>query len=274
MNLDGAVVLITGGGDGIGFACAQELLQCGCRVSVVDVLETSATGTDENAMFTLGDITSADTRRLVVEQTLARFGKIDVLINNAGVGLYGYAASAPLEESRRLFDVNVFAPLAMAQLVAPLMQARKDGAIVNISSIGGKVALPWASMYCASKFAFQCVSDCLRRELSSSGVRVLTVMPGVVATNFRDHVLAGLPPSRVGTITGMSPKRLARAIRKKLQNDSVRLFEPWYGRLLAVADTIAPFVVDLYVSYFMPKRRDSIQVGCDRAETGEGEALK
>jgi NAD(P)-dependent dehydrogenase (short-subunit alcohol dehydrogenase family) len=119
MKLDNAVVLITGGASGLGWACAQEVLDLGGRVSVVDLKEPPVPRGDSGVLFIPGDITKPEVRQMAVDRTVDRFGRIDVLINNAGVGLYAYAEEACLHASRRMFEVNVFAPLAMAQLVAP-----------------------------------------------------------------------------------------------------------------------------------------------------------
>ena len=144
-----------------------------------------------------GDITSAATRADVVSRAIERFGRIDVLINNAGVGQYGFPTEVDVEISKRIFDVNVFSALALTQLVVPHMRARKSGAIVNIGSVGGKVSLPWAVMYCATKWALHCIDDSLHRQLSGTGVRVMKVCPGIVDTKFPNHVLAGTAPERV-----------------------------------------------------------------------------
>jgi short-subunit dehydrogenase len=93
-----------------------------------------------------------------------------------------------------MFDVNLMAAVGMAQQVVPAMRAQGSGAIVNIGSIGGRVTLPWSTLYCASKYALHSVSEGLYRELKPYQIHVLTVIPGIVDTNFRFHVLAGTPP--------------------------------------------------------------------------------
>jgi short-subunit dehydrogenase len=104
---------------------------------------------------------------------MEQWGRIDVLINNAGVGQYGFPSLVDTEVSKRMFDVNVFSPLALAQLVIPQMRVRGSGVIVNIGSVGGKVSLPWAVMYRSTKWALHCIDDSLRRELAESGVRLV-----------------------------------------------------------------------------------------------------
>src|SRR5260370_27057464 len=118
-----------------------------------------------DALRTSGDITLDETRRNLVARTIEKFGDIDILINNAGMGLYGPAWNTPLDDARRLFELNVFAPLALTQLVVPYMQERRRGLIVNISSIAGKVTLPWFTLYSVTKFALGSLTEGLLIEL-------------------------------------------------------------------------------------------------------------
>src|SRR5258708_26341361 len=178
MRIDGKVVLITGASGGIGAACAREFARRGARLSLVarseDKLKEVA-GAD--ALVTAGDLTSAEVRRGVVERTIERFGAIDILINNAGVGLYAPAWKPPLDEAHAMFELNFFAPLAMVQLVVPHLRARGGGMVVNIGSIAGKVALPWFTLYSATKFALGALSEGLRMELAGEGIRMMVVGP-------------------------------------------------------------------------------------------------
>src|SRR5262249_51226595 len=119
------------------------------------------------------------------------------LVNNAGAGLYWPCSAAPLDDVRHLFELNVFAPLALAQLVLPSMRKRNSGYIVNISSMGGEVVLPWLPLYCASKFALTAMSTGLRSELSDTAIRVMTVCPGYVTTDFKSNAVGPLPPARM-----------------------------------------------------------------------------
>src|SRR5690348_3157752 len=146
MRLDGKVVIITGASEGIGAACAAEFARAGARLSLTARSEqglraAAAKSGPEAALVTTGDITNEETRQAVVARTLERFGGIDLLINNAGAGLYLPSWNAPMEETRRLMELNFFALLAMTQAVIPHMRARRAGTIVNVASIAGKVAL-------------------------------------------------------------------------------------------------------------------------------------
>src|ERR1017187_7249387 len=172
MKIDGKVAIVTGASEGIGAACAAELGRAGARLSLAARSEPGLERAGPpGALITAGDLTLAETRRRVVERTLERFGAIDILVNNAGVGSYVPSWCAPMEDARRLMDLNFFAPLEMVQLVAPHMRARGGGTVVNVSSIAGKMTLPWATLYSASKYALGSLTEGLRMELRRDGIR-------------------------------------------------------------------------------------------------------
>jgi short-subunit dehydrogenase len=184
----------------------------------------------------------------VVKRTIDRFGQIDVLINNAGVGQYGYPTEVDTDISKRMFDVNVFSALALTQLVVPHMRTRHSGTIVNMGSVGGKVSLPWAVMYCATKWALHCIDDSLHRELAGTGIRVTKVCPGIVDTKFRDHVLAGIAPKRVQDIgRTVSPDEVAIALIRGIERGRRTVFVPKIGFFFTSLDFFAPRVMDWYL---------------------------
>jgi len=200
------------------------------------------------ALQTAGDITNAATRQEVVRRTIDRFGRIDILVNNVGVGQYGWPSEVDTDISRRMFDVNVFAPLALTQLVIPDMRRRKAGTIVNLGSVGGKVSLPWAVMYCSTKFAAHCIDDALRRELSPDGIHVMKVCPGVVDTGFRDHVLSGKAPETVQNIRRVvTPEQVAAAILRGLRRRHRTVYVPRIGRIFAMMDFLSSRLMDYYL---------------------------
>ncbi len=243
------VVLITGASEGIGASCAKLIGQRGAKLSLT-ALPGDDFKSEESAsrIVVPGDITSAAIRSEIVERTIDRFGRIDLLINNAGVGQYGYPTEVDTEISKRMFDINVFSALALTQLVVPHMREKKSGTIVNIGSVGGKVSLPWAVMYCATKWALHCVDDSLHRELTGTGIRVMKVCPGIVDTKFRDHVLAGTAPDRVEDIRRVvSPDQVASAIIKGVERGKRTVFVPKIGFLFTSLDFFAPRVMDWYL---------------------------
>ena len=198
-----------------------------------------------NALVTAGDLTDDAVRREVVDRTLERFGAIDILINNAGVGLYKPSWNAPMEEMRQMMELNFFAPLALTQLVIPGMRARKTGMIVNVGSIGGKIPLPWLSLYSSSKYALGCWSECLAMELRRDGVRTMIVCPGYVKTRFQQNVLAGTPPERLikGRKFMITPEQCAADIRRGVERDAATVVTPRVGWLAVMAMRLFPGIV-------------------------------
>lgn len=248
MRLDGKVTLITGASEGIGAACAAEFARAGARLSLTARseagLKQTAAGTD--ALITPGDITSEETRRAVVERTVERFGAIDILINNAGAGLYRSSWSAPMDEMRHLMELNFFSLVGLSQLVVPHFRARRTGLIVNVSSIAGKVPLPWLTLYSASKFAVGAFTEGLRMELKRDGVRTMLVCPGYVRTAFQQHARGGPAPdailkARRFTIT---PEECAAAIRRGVERDARTVVTPGSGWLFIVAMRLFPGFVE------------------------------
>lgn len=180
------VVLITGcAKGGIGYEYCQAFAGLGCRVVATDIpdqvpgLAADLSGTPAAEALPL-DVTSDASVGAAVSDVLARHGRLDVLLNNAGVGCTGPLAElAPAAVSRAL-DVNFLGQVRTVRAVAPHMAARGSGRIVNVGSVVGNAATPWAAPYCASKAAVHAATDALRLELRPFGVHVVKVVPGAV----------------------------------------------------------------------------------------------
>ena len=242
------VLLITGASEGIGAACARLFQEKGARVSLLALPGPDFGDGGEDRLVSAGDITDDAFRRSVVQNTIDRFGRIDVLINNAGEGLYAPPSSVDVQLAKRLFDINVFSALALTQLVIPHMRAQRSGTIVNIGSVGGRVSLPWSVMYCASKFAVHAVNDSLRRELQGEGIRVMKVCPGIVNTRFRENVLAGKAPGPVENIRRVvSADQVAQAILEGLRTGAQTVYVPALARAFMALESISPRLMDWYV---------------------------
>ena len=176
---------VTGASAGIGEAIARRLLTDGYRVfagarRVDRMAGLAAAGASVLAL----DVTDDASMVSAVETILADAGRIDVLVNNAGYGSYGSLEEVPLDEGRRQFEVNVFGLARLTQLVLPGMRAQQSGAIVNISSIGGKIYEPFGAWYHATKFAVEGLSDSLRLELDPFGIRVIVIEPGAIRSEW------------------------------------------------------------------------------------------
>lgn len=184
-----AVVVITGCSTGIGRDLAERLAKAG--YTVVATARNVETLADLSAALKLPlDVTQPDSIQNAVGRILEQFGRIDVLVNNAGYSVFGAAEEVSDPQLRGMFDVNVFGLMRMIRIVAPILRAQKSGRIINISSLVGKLVTPANGPYAASKFAVEALSDALRLELEPFGVQVVLVEPGGIKTNFTESAQA------------------------------------------------------------------------------------
>lgn len=220
MSTTSKVILITGASAGMGLETACALAREGHivygvarRVERMQALKSA--GGRPMAL----DVTDEAQVRAVVEHILQEVGRIDVLINNAGFGLYGAVEDIPLSEARYQFEVNLFGVAALTKAVLPSMRAQKKGRIVNITSMGGKIYTPLGAWYHASKHALEGFSDCLRLETEPFGIDVVIIEPGMIATEFGD-VLTGpmLERSGKGPYAPMA-HAVAEAVRSSAKNN-------------------------------------------------------
>jgi NAD(P)-dependent dehydrogenase (short-subunit alcohol dehydrogenase family) len=176
-----ARVLITGCSSGFGRATAVELKKRGFEVVATARRPQSLEDLDVDARLAL-DVTDESS----VAAAVSEAGPIDVLVNNAGIGVSGPVELVPLSEIRRLFETNFFGAVRMMQAVLPQMRARRSGTIVNLSSVSGKVAAPLSGFYAASKFALEAVSEAMYFEMGHFGIRTVIIEPGYFETNLSE----------------------------------------------------------------------------------------
>jgi len=190
------VILVTGCSSGIGRATALEAALRGHRVfaSARKRSDLAELERRENLEALVLDVTDAASVRAAADRVLARAGRLDALVNNAGYGQYGASEEVTLDEWRAQFDVNLFGAIAVMQAVLPAMRAAGGGTIVNVSSVAGRVAVPFAGPYSASKHALEALSDALRVELGAFGIRVVLVEPGPIETRFGDRARSIVAP--------------------------------------------------------------------------------
>ena len=247
MRIQGSVVLITGASEGIGAACAREFQKRGARLSLTARSEAKLKDVGgPDALVTAGDLTDPEVRRSVVSRTLERYGAIDILINNAGIGLYAPAWKAPLEETHAMFELNFFTPLAMVQLVVPSMRERGGGMLVNIGSIAGKTTLPWFTLYSSTKFALGSLTEGLGMELAADNIRTMVVCPGYVKTGFQSHALVGRPPDRLlkGKKFAITAEECAEAVADGVERNARTVVTPASGWALIVLKRLFPTLVE------------------------------
>jgi len=247
MRIQGKVALITGASEGIGAACARVFEARGARIAIVarNAEKLAAVG-GPGTLRVAGDLTDEGMRQEAVARTVGEFGAIDILINNAGMGLYAPAWKAPMSDTRRMFELNLFAPLALSQLVVPQMQARKSGMIVNIGSIAGKVTLPWFTLYSVTKSALGSLTEGLRSELRRDGIHVMIVCPGYVKTDFQAHALGSRPPAPIvkGKRFAISPEACAEAVAQGVERNARTVVTPRIGWALVGLSRLFPETVE------------------------------
>jgi NAD(P)-dependent dehydrogenase (short-subunit alcohol dehydrogenase family) len=194
-GLEGRSVLLTGGATGIGRRIATRLAEEGCDIGIVDINTAEAektadlvTKTGRRAMVRKADVGDFDQASAAAQAVLKEFGKIDVLANNAGIIGLGQVEDFPVEEWRRIFNINVEGVFYFCKAVVPHMRQRKSGRIINTASWFGKIGKPHYSAYCASKFAVIGLTQSLAMELAPLGINVNAVCPGtIVETGMRDE---------------------------------------------------------------------------------------
>ena len=256
----GRVVIITGASSGIGQATARAFGRAGDRVVLVarrvERLEALARELPD-ALVAPADLTQSDDITRVIDQTLDRYGQIDVLVNNAGISRYDWIERIPEDHIRTEIAVNLIAPILMARAVVPAMQTRRQGVVINVGSVAGRIGTATTSIYNTTKFGLDGFSEALRRELGPHGIRVCVIYPGGVAgTEFgRDR------PVQLGVTTPawlrLSTEEVARAIVGLADRPRPRLVIPWIFRVAIAANVFLPSLVDAVVMQRVRRARMS-----------------
>lgn len=244
MNLSGAVIIVTGAGSGIGRATALALAERGASVVAVD---RDGESIDKVTATTGGLAVAVDIRdpqhgEAVVASTIERYGRIDAVVANAGVGYVGDFATMPPETITTLVEVNFRGPLLLVRAALPSMLARGSGALVFTTSIAGGVPVPTETAYCVSKSALETFADALREEVRSSGITVTTVRPGVVKTAFHDD--RNKPYSRKFP-RPVEPEAIAAAIIDGIEHGKSRRTVPGWIELAVTAQRRLPRVFEV-----------------------------
>jgi NAD(P)-dependent dehydrogenase (short-subunit alcohol dehydrogenase family) len=200
------VVLITGCSSGIGRSAALEAARRGHRVFASARNRNDVADLERGDLHALSlDVTDTASIAAAVEAAVARAGRLDALVNNAGYAQYGAAEDVSAEEWRAQFDVNFFGTLEVTRAALPALRSAGRGTIVMVSSVGGRVSVPFASPYCCAKHALEALSDALRVELYPFRIRVVVVEPGPTPTRFTERArsLAAPMMSRPGPYRGL-----------------------------------------------------------------------
>ncbi len=184
------VILITGASSGIGLVVAQALAEQG---HMVYGTSRKAQDSDQAFEWLILDVTDPDSIVAAVDLVLTRHQRLDVLINNAGLGMIATFEEAPAANVDTVMDTNFGGVLRMSQAVLPHMRQQGSGKIINVSSIAGLTGLPYRSIYSASKFAVEGLTEALRQEVAKFGIQVCTLQPGSIRTDIKDNRVSHIP---------------------------------------------------------------------------------
>jgi len=252
-------VLVTGASSGIGRELARQLAARSARLlvtarrqaeleSLVQEIRRTDDPTPPEIECLAGDLTDASFRVQLLQLAQHRWGRLDALINNAGVGAMGRFQDSEPATLRQVMEVNFFAPVELVRLALPLLQLGQQPIIVNISSVLGHRAVPLKSEYCASKFALHGWSDALRAELAPQGIDLTLVSPSTTDSDFFAHALQDSTGKDWKAGGAASVERVAAATLRAMQRGSHEVILTLGGKSLVLFDRLAPTLADHAVS--------------------------
>lgn len=260
MTPENRVVILTGATQGIGLATAYTLAGAGCKlvlaarkVEPLQQLRDELLGRGYPAVAVPTDMGDTAQAAALAGHAVEAFGQIDVVINNAAIGVRDPLLELQEAEARRVMDVNYFGPVALIQAAVPLLKKNPEGGlIINISSIVGRRAMPGIAGYCASKAALEKMAESLRLELKRDNIRLSTVYPGVTATRFNDNSL-GTSQSGRGRIGGVPSERVAQAILKTIRTERRDVFITLFDFTFVTASMLLPGLMDRLLSRYLKR---------------------
>jgi short-subunit dehydrogenase len=233
-DLRGRRILITGASSGIGAALAKKLAPLGAKLVLaartenkLNTLADTLPCSKDNLLVVPTDITKELDRQNVLDRTVEQYGGLDVLVNNAGIASWAHFADSTEEILRRIMEVNFFAPAELIRKAIPILVSGRQPAIVNVSSMCGRRALPAWSEYSASKYALCGLTEALRGELARFDIDILLIVPGLTKSEFSQHFLRSEGKARIEYEKGMAPETVAAAIVRSIQKNKT---EMWIGR--------------------------------------------
>ncbi len=239
MRLAGAVALVTGASSGIGRAAAVLLAGRGASTALAgrDDRALAAVAERTGGQALTADLTEPGGAERLAEQVLERWGRVDLLVNNAGAGWAGDLAAMPLETAERLVALNLLGPVRLTRLLLPGMLERGRGHLVYVTSIAGATGVAREAVYAATKAGLATFADSVREEVAGRGVTVSVVVPGVVDTAFFDR--RGSAYDRAWPVP-VPAERVARALLRAVESDRAEVFAPAWTRLPARLKGAAP----------------------------------
>jgi short-subunit dehydrogenase len=250
MDPRGKVVILTGASAGIGAATARRFAAAGARLALAarsrEGLERLAAALPGEHLVAPADVADPAACEALVEATAARFGRVDLLINNAGVGLSSPASQLSRADLEQALAVNLYGPLRLTQAVLPKMGGR--GQIIMVSTVLAAQTLPYLGGYAASKAALERLSEALRMELRGTGVTVSVVRPGTTETDFKAHRLGGGGERRRVRPKGVPPEAVAETILRAARREPRLAYVTAGDRLGVILSRLLPGLVERVLS--------------------------
>jgi len=253
MDPSGKVVVVTGASMGIGEALARAFAREDCKVvlSSRDPARLEAArarvGAPDRTLAIACDVRNREEIDRLLGLTLHNFGRVDIWINNAGFGLQDSVAAMDMKACHDMFGTNLFGAIECMQAVIPVMKCQTGGMIINISSVAGHIPLPFFAAYSATKFAMNAIGKAARMELRASGVHVMTVCPGTIATSFQANVVKGRERLRIGgpdRDPGIRADRVAAAVVKACGPEKREVIVPWQHHISVKFYQLFPWLVE------------------------------
>ncbi|MFQ5810655.1 MAG: SDR family NAD(P)-dependent oxidoreductase [Armatimonadota bacterium] len=252
MKLRERSVIVTGASSGIGRETAREFARAGSNVvlasrnqGALEELAGELAGLPGRRLVVPTDVREQQAVNAMVERTAEEFGRVDVLVNNAGVGLSASIAEGELENMRYVLDVNLFGVIYGVRAVVPHMKEQGSGTIINISSVAGRIAVPYEGIYCASKAALNALSDALRLELEEYGIKVISIYPGLTVTAFRENLIKEVETRERSRLLRAAPaSAVAKAIVRAARRSSRESFVTVGDAAAVTVKGLSPRLVD------------------------------
>lgn len=273
MDIKGRVVIVTGASSGIGEATAREFGREGAKVVLaarrVDRLQSLAQeiagmGSGADVLVVQADLSKLEDIQSLVKQTLDKYGRIDVLVNNAGFGRLDWLENLdPVKDIQGQFDVNVMGVIQTTRQALPVMIKQRSGSIINMCSMAGLVATPTYSIYAACKHAVHGFSEALRREVKPWGIDVSMVYPGGVVTEFASH--AGIKRKTKATTPRfmlLTAEQVAEAVVKLVRSPKPMWIIPWLWSFTVWMNRNLNWFVDYTTinRFTIPEREEELKV--------------
>lgn len=258
-KLSGTTAVITGATSGIGRETAREFASAGSKVVVAGrrkdrlqelVNDIEVKGGQAFAVPT--DVAEQAQVEGLIEKAVKHFGRVDVLVNNAGVAISSRFQEMPLEDFRRLMDVNFWGAVYACRAVVPQMRKQRGGVILNISSIFGKRGMPFETAYCASKFALAGFSESLRAELMSENIDVCTIFPGAVETEIFDAAANNTGLELPSFVPKFPARQMAKLIVQTARFPQAEVVAAFDAQAINIAKTVAPALMDIALGWSVP----------------------